>query len=116
MTEAPFLAARSNQFRGESLVRVCITNLELGVSPDLSPVRIPVLKDYTNTREVIKEALVEARYMVETAPQADEALRRIDIFAPTLVLTDHEMPGLTGLEMLARIEAPNVLDEMCLLS
>lgn len=66
-------------------------------------VKILVVEDDTNTLEVIKEALVQAQYTVETASQADEALRKIDSFAPTLVLTDHDMPGLTGLEMLTEL-------------
>ena len=34
------------------------------------------------------------------ASQADEAIRKVNSFSPTIVLTDHDMPGLTGLEML----------------
>ncbi len=63
-------------------------------------VKILVVDDDPNTLEVICEALVQAGYVVDKASQADEALRKVDSFSPTIVLTDHDMPGLTGLEML----------------
>lgn len=65
-----------------------------------SDIKILVVDDDPNTLEVIAEALVQAQYQVKKANQADEALRLMQSYSPTLVLTDYEMPGLTGLEML----------------
>ena len=67
---------------------------------DSKQVKILVVDDDPNTLEVIYEALVQANYTAKKASHADEALHLIETFEPTIVLTDHDMPGLTGLEML----------------
>ena len=62
--------------------------------------RILVVDDEPEILEYLQDALVTAGYRTEIASSTDEALQQIKIFQPHLVLTDHEMPGLTGLEML----------------
>ena len=62
--------------------------------------RILVVDDEPEILEYLQDALVTAGYRTEIASSTDEALQQIKTFQPHLVLTDHEMPGLTGLEML----------------
>ena len=51
--------------------------------------------------------LVLARegYDVRTAESAEEALSALDEFRPKLILTDVQLPGIDGLEMIRRIKA-----------
>ncbi len=62
--------------------------------------RILVVEDDPSVLLVIKEALAQERYVTEQATTASGAFEKIASFQPHLVLTDHEMPGKTGLEML----------------
>ena len=65
--------------------------------------RILLVDDEPEILEYLQEALSSVGYRTETASSADEALQQIKIFQPHLVLTDHQMPGLTGLEMLQNL-------------
>ena len=65
--------------------------------------RILVVDDEPEILEFLQEALDDSGYRTETASSVDEALQQIKIFQPHLVLTDHQMPGLTGLEMLRNL-------------
>ncbi len=62
--------------------------------------RILIVEDDLSVLTVIEEALAQERYSTERATGAADALAKVKTFQPHLVLTDHEMPGMTGLEML----------------
>jgi two-component system cell cycle response regulator len=62
--------------------------------------RVLIVDDEPEIVEYLQEALDAAGYRTETASSADMALQQIKVFQPHLVLTDHDMPDLTGLEML----------------
>ena len=62
--------------------------------------RILIVEDDLSILTVIEEALAQERYSTERATGAADALAKVKAFQPHLVLTDHEMPGMTGLEML----------------
>jgi len=62
--------------------------------------RILVVEDEVAIMELIRESLEGAGYEVLTANSAPEALNAIRTWKPHLVLTDQDMPGFTGLEML----------------
>ena len=62
--------------------------------------RILIVEDDPSVLLIIKEALGHERYTTEQATTAAGALEKIATFRPHLVLTDYEMPGMTGLEML----------------
>lgn len=62
--------------------------------------KILIVEDDTTIQQMIKEAVEGAGYLVEAASSAEEALNLIRNFKPHLILTDQDMPGLSGLEML----------------
>jgi DNA-binding NtrC family response regulator len=66
--------------------------------------RILVVDDETNARTALAELLRDEGYAVETAADAFKALGKAADFAPDLVLTDLKMPGMDGLQLLARLQ------------
>jgi DNA-binding NtrC family response regulator len=65
--------------------------------------RILVVDDEVNARTALHELLRDEGYAVETAADAFKALGKAAEFAPDLVLTDLKMPGMDGLQLLARL-------------
>jgi two-component system, cell cycle response regulator len=62
--------------------------------------KILIVEDDPSVMEVVVEAMKSEKYIVDTATSADEALDKLKLFQPHLVLTDNDMPGLTGIDML----------------
>jgi DNA-binding NtrC family response regulator len=65
--------------------------------------RVLVVDDEVNARTALLELLRDEGYAVETAADAFKALGKVADFAPDLVLTDLKMPGMDGLQLLARL-------------
>ena len=65
--------------------------------------RILVVDDYRTTRQLLQLQLKNAGYLVETAADGHSALARLRKKKFDLVLLDVWMPGMDGLEMLARL-------------
>ncbi|HEX4886385.1 MAG TPA: PAS domain-containing protein [Casimicrobiaceae bacterium] len=72
---------------------------------DLSEVRILVVDDQSDARELIARVLVECNATVETAGSADEALPMIERFRPAILVSDIGMPGTDGYEFLRKVRA-----------
>jgi DNA-binding NtrC family response regulator len=66
--------------------------------------RILVVEDEVNARAALVELLREEGYVVEAAADAFAALDKVATFSPDLVLTDLTMPGMDGLQLLARLQ------------
>ena len=64
--------------------------------------RILIVDDEANARSALAELLREEGFHVETAADGFKALPKLDEFAPDLLLTDLQMPGLDGLELMRR--------------
>jgi two-component system chemotaxis sensor kinase CheA len=67
--------------------------------------RILVADDSITTRALEESVLAAAGYDVVTAPDGAEALRIIEGGGIDLLVTDVEMPTMTGLELCTRIRA-----------
>jgi two-component system, NtrC family, response regulator AtoC len=65
--------------------------------------RILVVDDDVDGLDVLKTRLTHAGYEVETADSAEQALGRVKAFDPGLIVTDVRMPGMNGLELLAKV-------------
>ena len=66
---------------------------------------ILIVDDETSIREVLAEGLVTAGYPCATAGDADDALRKLRNVRFQMVLSDINMPGTSGLDLLDRIKA-----------
>jgi signal transduction histidine kinase len=70
---------------------------------DQSP-RILIVDDSELMRTMITDALADQGYVIHTAQSGEEALALIDESPPDVVLLDHEMPGLKGIDVLRSIK------------
>ncbi|MCC7404079.1 MAG: diguanylate cyclase [Bdellovibrionales bacterium] len=69
----------------------------------ISKKKILVVEDDQPVLEVVNEALIQAGFETAVATSAHEAFAKIGEFQPDLVLSDHDMPHMTGLDMLSQL-------------
>jgi DNA-binding NtrC family response regulator len=67
--------------------------------------RILIVDDEVAVVELLRDCFLRAGYRVDTALHAGDALTLIEHDPPSLVLLDLAMPGMDGIQVLARIRA-----------
>ncbi len=65
--------------------------------------RIVIVDDDAATMSIISATLKDAGYVVVPAYGADDAMRKAKVQQPRLVLTDLEMPKVSGVELIAQL-------------
>jgi CheY-like chemotaxis protein len=80
------------------------------LSPEARP-RILVVDDDEDTRQLIAFALGEHRYAVTEVADGEAGLAALRTAPFDLVITDYDMPGLTGAEMLKRATREGTLGD-----
>lgn len=73
------------------------------ISKQNLPAKILVVDDKEQMREVLRKFLAAEKYVVETAENAVEALKKFDETRFDVVLSDIKMPGMDGTELLDEI-------------
>jgi PAS domain S-box-containing protein len=77
---------------------------ELHLSPpSIEGVRVLVVDDDADTRELLSTVLVRAGARVAAVPSAADALAAIERERPDVLLSDIEMPGQNGYELIRRL-------------
>lgn len=71
----------------------------------LKPETILVVDDNHSVIMLIREALGIIGYVIDTALSGEEALRKIFLKKPDLILLDVEMPGISGFEVCRKIKS-----------
>jgi CheY-like chemotaxis protein len=66
---------------------------------------ILIVDDNPQNLKLARVLLRSEGYRVETAVDAEEALRVLQTFAPQLILMDLQLPGMDGLELTRRLKA-----------
>ncbi len=69
--------------------------------------KVLVVDDDADVRDTLEFWLAREGYAVRTADSAEQAFGEVADFRPGVVVTDLYMPGLSGLELLARLKATN---------
>jgi signal transduction histidine kinase/ActR/RegA family two-component response regulator len=72
---------------------------------DLSGIKVLVVEDQHDARELIKRVLEESAADVVTAATADEALAAVERERPDVLVSDIGMPDVDGYELLSRVRA-----------
>jgi CheY-like chemotaxis protein len=70
--------------------------------------RVLVVDDDADSREILKLVLGDAGFMVETARDAREALERLRAAQPDLILSDLQMPGMSGLDLIRTLRGRGI--------
>ena len=68
-----------------------------------SPRKLLVVDDESNARNALAELLRDEGFEVETAIHGVDALDKAARFHPHVVITDLDMPGLDGVELVVRV-------------
>ena len=71
----------------------------------LAGLRILTVDDDRNTREMLREALERAGAQVLAADSARDALGKLQVFRPDVLVSDIGMPGEDGYELLRQIRS-----------
>ena len=71
----------------------------------LRGIRVLVVDDNPDVRELIAAVLERAQAEVATAASADEALEAVKSKRPDVLLCDLHMPGIDGFELIHRVRA-----------
>ncbi|MCY7317840.1 MAG: response regulator [Ramlibacter sp.] len=77
----------------------------LGDLPELTGVKVLVVDDTTDARELARRMLEECGAEVLVAGDAHEALRLLEAHRPDVLLSDIGMPEVDGFELLRRVRA-----------
>ena len=71
----------------------------------MRPARVLIVDDNSINVELTELLLEQAGFAHATAVDANDALARIPVFAPDLILMDIQMPGMDGLALTRRLKA-----------
>jgi DNA-binding response OmpR family regulator len=66
----------------------------------MGPIRILLVDDDEETRELLRDVLADDGYEVMVAGNGEQACRTLARFRADLVITDLEMPGMDGLQLI----------------
>ena len=75
------------------------------VTQSKDALRVLLVDDEPINLEMLVEMFASSGHQVETAPNGAQALESFDTYRPDIVMTDIEMPGMSGLDLLANIRA-----------
>lgn len=75
------------------------------VASGLMSVRILIVDDNEVFRRPLQRALEAAGFEVIAVPSAEDALDVLDGSAVDLLLTDHRLPGMDGVQLITRVKA-----------
>ncbi|WP_110520284.1 hybrid sensor histidine kinase/response regulator [Herpetosiphon llansteffanensis] len=76
------------------------------------PAKLLVAEDSFTTRELLRSMLQSAGYIVETAINGQDALDKLNLNSYDLLVSDVEMPLLTGFELTRRVRAHERLRQL----
>ena len=85
--------------------------VEIG-STTLAGLKVMIVDDETDTRNLIRRVLEDARATVSSASSAEEAMAMIEADRPDVLVSDIGMPDVDGYELLRRVRALPVTDGM----
>lgn len=79
--------------------------LQDGLPNDLAGVRVLVIDDEPDARELIARVLTQRRAEVCAVGSASEGLRQVEAFQPDVVVSDIAMPGMDGYQFIRAVRS-----------
>ena len=67
-------------------------------------VRVLIVDDEPEIGRSLRRVL-RGTYEVELASNASEALAKLEVYRPDIVISDHSMPGMSGAELLSEVHS-----------
>jgi CheY-like chemotaxis protein len=77
---------------------------------------ILIVDDNQANLKLLKVVLTIEGYKVETAQDAEQALVKLPLFNPVLILMDLQMPGIDGYELTRKIKADPTYDRVIIIA
>lgn len=77
---------------------------------------ILIVDDNPANLKLARVLLTQEGYAVQTAPDAEEALKILETFKPCLILMDLQLPGMDGLELTRRLKASPETKDMIIIA
>lgn len=81
------------------------TRRVVGLQPGSGPVRILVVDDIKDNRELLQALLVPAGFEVREAVNGDEAIEQFELWKPHAIIMDMRMPVMDGYTAIPKIKA-----------
>lgn len=75
---------------------------------------ILIIDDEYDFHIILRRILEPAGYKIISAMSAEEALRMLEAFVPSLALVDWNLPGISGVEFVKKIRQGRKFDKMLL--
>ena len=75
-------------------------------------IRLLVVEDNADLLELLASILSHQGWQVSASQRPDAALQNAHQYPPALLITDHDMPGCTGLTLLERLRDLEGLDRL----
>jgi CheY-like chemotaxis protein len=102
----PVLTAdRFSELRDERRVHSSGGGIAVGPMPSLAGLRILVVDDEADAREIASAILGEAGAVVATAASVSQAIDLLDRWEPDVLVADIGMPGEDGYDLISRVRA-----------
>ena len=70
---------------------------------DNTEIKILVVDDEAAARSALSELLRDEGYVVHTAGDGFKALGQLEEWAPDVIVTDVQMPGMSGIELMEKV-------------
>jgi PAS domain S-box-containing protein len=99
------IAARSAELDGETRVYTSAGGSTAGTMPSLSGLRVIVVDDEPDAREIASAILSEVGAEVATAASVPQALDLIDRWMPDVLISDIGIPNEDGYDLIRRVRA-----------
>jgi CheY-like chemotaxis protein len=74
-------------------------------SSNLRGVRVLIVDDELDARELFRRMLEDCNAQVQTASSANEGLQMLSVFCPDVLISDIGMPGQDGYEFIRRVRS-----------
>ncbi|MDT7689962.1 MAG: hypothetical protein QOE46_2721 [Acidobacteriota bacterium] len=101
----PFITLKEVPERTERPFSNAVAHLEIDCPPSLQGLRVLIVDDETDTRDMMRAVLEHCKVEVFTAGSTSEALEAIARFRPDVLISDLGMPEEDGYRLIAKVRA-----------